>query len=230
MIIEKFTVTPFQQNTRIVVCAETREAICIDPGEKSAALFDFLAKTECELRAIALTHAHLDHIGGTSALHEKFPEAEIILHKDDETLYDNLPAQPLAMGIPPAQLEALGMNYENPPPLSRHWQHEEIFPVGNLRFNIRHTPGHSPGHVILIEENHRKIFSGDCIFENSIGRTDLPGGSFEQLIESIERDILALAEDFEIHPGHGAETTVGRERRLNPFLNGAYQTNAGRFG
>ena len=103
MIIETFVLTPFQQNTRIVACEETRKAICIDPGEQSDELVDFINSNDLELQAIALTHGHLDHIGGTNDLYKSFPEAEIILHKDDEDLYYGLPQQPLMMGIPPEQ-------------------------------------------------------------------------------------------------------------------------------
>lgn len=229
MIIEKFTITPFQQNSRVVVCEDTNKAICVDPGEKSDAIVEFINKNNYELQAITLTHGHLDHVGGVSCLHKLFPDAEIILHEDDEELYYNLPIQPLAMGMPTAQLEALGMKYDNPPKLSRNWKHNEIYEVGNLKFKVLHCPGHTRGHVILAEENHKKVFVGDCLFENSIGRTDLPGGSHEQLMESINNKILTLGDDFTVYSGHGAETTIGREKKLNPFLTGMYQMSRGRF-
>lgn len=223
MIIEKFTITPFQQNSRIVVCEATNKAICIDPGEKSGAIIDFIDKHKYQLQAITLTHAHLDHIGGTLWLHQAFPEAEIILHRSDEELYYNLPMQPLMMGIPPAQLKPLGFDYENPPKLSRNWEHGEIYQVGNLRFKILHCPGHTPGHIILAEEMHKKVFVGDCLFAGSIGRTDLPGGSMEQLMDSINKNILTLGDDFTVYSGHGNETTIGHEKQTNPFLTGTYQ-------
>ncbi len=229
MIIEKFTGTPFQQNTRVVVCEETKKAICIDPGEKSKQIVNFINDNDYELQAITLTHAHLDHVGGTLYLHEKFPEAEILLHKDDEELYYNLPLQPISMGMPPAQLEALGMKYENPPKLTRNWKHREVYKVGNLKFKVLHCPGHTKGHVVLAEETHKKVFVGDCLFEGSIGRTDLPGGSHEQLLESINENLLTLGDDFTVYSGHGNETTIGKEKQTNPFLTGAYQIGRGRF-
>ena len=98
----------------------------------------------------------------------------------------------------------------------------EIYPVGNLNFNIFHTPGHSPGHVVFFEENMRKIFDGDCLFAGSIGRTDLPGGDYDTLIKSITEKILTLGDDVVVHTGHGADTTVGNEKTYNPFLTGFY--------
>lgn len=229
MIIETFTITPFQQNTRVAVCEETRKAICIDPGEKCAEIVAFINSNDFELQAITLTHGHLDHVGGTFALHESFPGAEILLHKDDEDLYYGLPQQPLFMGMPPHQLKALGMEYETPPRLSRNWSDGEIYAVGNLRFKILHCPGHTRGHVVMAEEQERKVFVGDCLFEGSIGRTDLPGGDFEQLMDSISRNILTLGDDFTVYSGHGRETTIGQEKRTNPFLTGVYQMTRGRF-
>lgn len=229
MIIKTFTITPFQQNTRVVVCQETGKTICIDPGEKSAEIVDFINENKYELQAITLTHGHLDHVGGTFDLSESFPDAEIILHQDDEELYYNLPMQPLAMGVPPHQLEALGMKYENPPKLTRNWEHEEIYQVGNLRFKVLHCPGHTRGHIVLAEEMHKKVFVGDCLFEGSIGRTDLPGGSHEQLMDSINTNILTLGDDFTVYSGHGRETTIGHEKVTNPFLTGMYQMSRGRF-
>jgi len=229
MIIEKFVLTPFQQNTRVVACPETRRAICIDPGEASNELEDFLRENDYELQAIALTHGHFDHIGGTTALHKSFPQAEILLHEGDEDFYYGLPEQPLFLGIPRNQLQILGFEYETPPPLARNWQDGEIYEVGKLHFKVLHCPGHTRGHVVLAEETHKKVFVGDCLFEGSIGRTDLPGGSFEQLMDSINRKILTLGDDFTVYSGHGRETTVGREKLTNPFLTGEYQTTQGRF-
>lgn len=220
MIIETFITSPFQQNTRVLACEETRLAVCIDPGDDSPEIAAFIKDNNLELQAITLTHAHLDHIGGVSDLSRRYPNAEILLHKDDEELYYGLPEQPLFMGIPPHQLKALGLEFDAPPPLSRNWQDGEIYAVGKLNFKILHAPGHTLGHVILVEETRRKVFGGDCLFAGSIGRTDLPGGNYEQLIRSIREKILPLGDDFIVCTGHGEDTTVGRERISNPFLTG----------
>ena len=229
MIIETFVLTPFQQNTRVVVCEETRKAICIDPGEQSDEIVAFIDDNDFELQAITLTHAHFDHIGGVTDLRKSFPKAEILLHEDDEDLYYGLPQQPLFLGIPHGQLKTLGFEYENTPQLTRNWTDGEIYEVGKLRFKILHCPGHTRGHIVMAEESEKKVFVGDCLFEGSIGRTDLPGGNFEQLMDSIENKILALGDDFTVYSGHGRETTIGHEKKTNPFLTGVYKLKQGRF-
>ncbi len=223
MIIETFITTPFAQNTRVLGCEKTRRAVCVDPGDSAEIIAAYINENNFDLQAITLTHAHLDHIGGVSDLHKLFPEAEILLHQDDEDLYYSLPEQPLFMGIPQYQLKALGLDYEKPPRLTRYWQDGEVYAVGSLTFKILHCPGHTRGHIILAEEQLRKVFSGDCLFAGSIGRTDLPGGDYEQLINSINEKILPLGDDVTVYSGHGEETSIGRERQTNPFLTGAYQ-------
>ncbi len=229
MIVQRFVLTPFQQNTRVVVCEETRKAICIDPGEASDELVAYINDEGIELQAITLTHGHLDHIGGTTALHRSFPHSDIILHQGDEDLYYGLPQQPLFLGIQPEQMSALGFDYDAPPKLSRNWVDGETYAVGSLQFKIFHCPGHTRGHVVLAEETQKVVFVGDCLFAGSIGRTDLPGGSSEQLIDSIMTKILSLNDDFVVYSGHGPETTIGRERETNPFLNGGYQISKGKY-
>jgi hydroxyacylglutathione hydrolase len=223
MLIETFVLTPFQQNTRVIACDETRKAICIDPGEGAEELNAFIRDNHLELQAIALTHGHLDHIGGVSDLAKEFPDAEIILHRGDEEYYYGLPKQPLMMGLQPHQLAAMGMDYSQPPPLTRNWQHGEVYEVGRLRFSVRHCPGHTSGHAVFAEETENVVFVGDCLFLGSIGRTDLPGGDHDQLIESINEQILSLDDATIVYSGHGPETTVGNERNTNPFLTGQYQ-------
>lgn len=223
MKINTFIQTPFQQNTRVVSCGETGEAICIDPGEASPEVADHLKENGLNLKAVILTHGHLDHIGGTSFMHEQFPEAEVLIHRDEEDLYYALPQQPLMMGIQPHQLAALGFDYADPPSVTRNVEHGEVLEIGKLRFEIRHCPGHTLGHIVLAEHNEKAVFTGDCLFSGTIGRTDLPGGNYDRLIASINENVMSLADDFTVMCGHGPDTTVGRERANNPFLTGLYQ-------
>lgn len=229
MKIETFVLTPFQQNTRVVVCEKTSRAICIDPGEASPEIAEFIRKNNYTLQAVALTHGHLDHAGGAAYLKDEFPGADVIVHPDEEELYYGLPVQPLMLGIPQEALSSMGMEYAAPPKATRHWQDGETYELGELRFKVLHCPGHTRGHVVLAEESERKVFVGDCLFRGSIGRTDLPGGSYEQLMDSIANKILTLGDDMEVYSGHGEETTVGYEKANNPFLTGAYQISRGRF-
>ncbi len=230
MIIEEITVTAFQQHTRIIGCEKTKRAICIDPGDASKDIVRAIDKHGFELQAIACTHAHMDHIGGVAALKKLKPEANVIIHPADEFIYDALPNQPEWIGIPRAQWSALGFDYEQPPKADEHWSDGQVYKVGELTFKVIHCPGHTPGHVVLFEPSERKVFVGDCLFAGSIGRTDLPGGSTEQLMDSLFKKILPLGDDVEVYSGHGPTTTIGQERLTNPFLTGAYRIGtSGRF-
>jgi hydroxyacylglutathione hydrolase len=229
MIIEELTVTAFQQHTRIVGCETTRQAICIDPGDEAERIVETLERLGLNLQAIALTHAHLDHVGGVAALKKLKPAAKINLHKADEFMYDGLPEQPAWIGIPRAQWQALGFDFAAPPPVDEYWTDGQTYDVGELRFKVLHCPGHTPGHVVLYEPKEKKVFVGDVLFAGSIGRTDLPGGSTEQLLESIRTKLLSLDDDVTVYSGHGPLTTIGEERLTNPFLTGSYRFGGTRF-
>ena len=222
MIIEELTVTAFQQHTRILGCETTRQAICIDPGDEAERIVEMLERRSLNLQAIALTHAHLDHVGGVAALKKLKPDAKINLHKADEFMYDGLPEQPGWLGIPRAQWKLLGFDFEAPPPVDEYWSDGQAYNVGELQFQVLHCPGHTPGHVVLYEQKERKVFVGDVLFAGSIGRTDLPGGSTEQLLDSIKTKLLSLDDDVTVYSGHGPLTTIGDERLTNPFLTGRY--------
>jgi hydroxyacylglutathione hydrolase len=218
MIIEEITVTAFQQHTRILGCEETKQAICIDPGDEAERIVETLERHGLTLQAIALTHAHLDHVGGVAALKKLQPAAKINLHNGDEFMYRALPEQPSWIGIPRSQWAALGFVFEAPPAVDHYWADGEKYSVGKLEFEVRHCPGHTPGHVVLYEPTERKVFVGDVLFAGSIGRTDLPGGSMEQLLSSIKNKLMTLEDDVEVYSGHGPVTTIGEERLTNPFL------------
>jgi hydroxyacylglutathione hydrolase len=218
-----FVQTAFQQNCRIVSCPRTKKAICVDPGEPSPEVVEYINDGDLDLTAIVPTHGHLDHIGGVGFMHERFPNAQILLHRDEGPLYRSLPMQPRLMGIPEHQLQALGMDYQDPPAPTRHVENGDVLEVGDLRFELRHCPGHTPGHVVLVEHQAKTVFTGDCLFSGTIGRTDLPGGDHDQLIRSIRDNVLSLDDDFTVKCGHGPDTTVGEERIRNPFLNGIYR-------
>jgi len=229
MIIEELTVTAFQQHTRILGCEKTRQAICIDPGDEAERIVETLDRRGLNLQAIALTHAHLDHVGGVAALKKLKPDAKINLHKGDEFMYTGLPEQPAWIGIPRSQWAALGFVFEPPPPVDEYWTDSQTYDVGELQFEVRHCPGHTPGHVVLYEAKERKVFVGDVLFAGSIGRTDLPGGSTAQLLDSIKNKLLTLPDEVTVYSGHGPLTTIGEERLTNPFLTGVYNLRGTRF-
>lgn len=229
MIIKEITVTAFQQHTRIVACEKTRRAMCIDPGDDSIEIVQAIDEQELELQTIAVTHAHLDHIGGVTALKKLKPAADIMIHKADEFIYEALPEQAAWIGIPREQWPAFGFDFEAPPKADGYWEDGQTYQVGTLEFKVIHCPGHTPGHVVLFEPTVRKVFVGDVLFAGSIGRTDLPGGSSDQLMDSIMNKLLPLGDDVEVYSGHGPVTTIGQERLTNPFLTGLYKLGAGRI-
>jgi len=220
-----FVQTAFQQNCRVVYCTRAKKAICIDPGEPSDEVVEYIKDARLKLTAIIPTHGHLDHIGGVAFMHARFPNAEVLLHRDEEPLYRSLPLQRRLMGIPKHQLSVLGMDYDDPPDPSRFVENGEILEVGDLKFEIRHCPGHTPGHIVLVEHASKTVFTGDCLFSGTIGRTDLPGGNHEQLIASINTNVLSLPNDYTVACGHGPDTTVGAERENNPFLKDTIRTD-----
>ena len=229
MIIETVTVTAFQQHTRILGCEKTKRALCIDPGDDSEEIVRAIDKHGLELEVIAVTHAHLDHVGGVTALKRLRPNARIMMHRADEFIYEALPEQPAWIGIPRSQWSAMRMTFEPPPKVDEYFEDDGKLRVGELEFQVLHCPGHTPGHVVLFAPGERKVFVGDVLFAGSVGRTDLPGGSTEQLMASIHDKLLPLGDDVEVFSGHGPVTTIGEERMNNPFLTGVYELGGGRF-
>jgi glyoxylase-like metal-dependent hydrolase (beta-lactamase superfamily II) len=201
----------FAENCYLVVDDEARQCVIVDPGEEAGLILHKIAETGATPVGIWLTHAHLDHVLGVGRLVAE-TGVPVWLHPADRPLYDAVPEQ--------AKWFGLGASPPLPVP-DRAMVHGEHLSVGTLRFGIRHAPGHSPGSVCLI--GHGVVFTGDVLFAGSVGRTDLPGGDGETLIASIERELLPLPDDTILYSGHGPESTIGRERRTNPFLTGAYR-------
>ena len=210
MRIVQITNGQFVQNCYLVIDEATAQCAVIDPGEDAELIADQLRATGANLVAIWLTHAHLDHILGVPRL-KADSGAPVYLHPGDRMLYDHAPEQAFAFG----------MRAERLPPPDRELAHGDELRIGGLEFRVRHVPGHSPGSVVFAGQG--VAFGGDVLFQGSIGRTDLPGGDFDTLLKSIERELLTLPDSTIVYSGHGPETTVGRERRANPFLTGAYR-------
>jgi hydroxyacylglutathione hydrolase len=207
----------FVENCYLVVDEAAGECAVVDPGEEAGLILRKLAATGAKPVAIWLTHAHLDHVLGVPSVVAE-TGVPVWLHPADRPLYDAVPEQAAWFGLAAPPL----------PSPDREFAHGEAVRVGGLVFQVRHTPGHSPGSVCLVGQEAGGggggiVLGGDVLFAGSIGRTDLPGGDFDTLIGSIERELLSLPDDTIVYTGHGPETTVGRERRSNPFLTDAHR-------
>jgi len=211
IIIETQAAPPFFKNGFVVSCSLTNDAVIIDPGDEVNGLVDYVRRHHLNVRHILLTHAHLDHVTGVGAAKQAFP-VPVHLHRDDLFLYEGVAEQ--------AQM--FGLTAERQPPIDAFYQPGEVISFGTCAARPYHTPGHCPGGVCLqigdAGAPALDLFVGDTLFAGSIGRTDLPGGDYDTLIESIRRVLFAFGDDARVHPGHGPSTTIGEERRTNPFL------------
>ena len=203
MEIHSFQVTPFFENCFVV--RDGGEALVIDPGDVSPKMLRLLAG--CTVRAIVNTHCHCDHCGGNAELKAK-TGADLLIHRDELPLLRSMDVQAQMFGIQVAP---------SPDP-DRFMNEGDVLTVGAASFKVLHAPGHSPGHVVLVGEG--VAFVGDVLFAGSIGRTDLPGGDYGQLLNSIRTKLMGLPDETVVYSGHGPETTIGVERRSNPFLVG----------
>lgn len=200
----------FLENCYLVADRTRSLAVLVDPGEEAGRFLSELRRRKWSLEAIWLTHAHIDHIMGVRPIREAH-QVPIYLHPADRPLYDGLPEQGRWMGI----------DLSAPPPPDRELVPGQSVSVGDINFEVRHVPGHSPGHVAFV--GHGMIIGGDVLFNGSIGRTDLPGGDFSTLMHSIQAEFLSRPDSTIVYSGHGPETTIGVERVSNPFLTGAYR-------
>jgi glyoxylase-like metal-dependent hydrolase (beta-lactamase superfamily II) len=210
MIIHSRAVPPFQKNGFVVACERTRQGVMIDPGDEVDALLDVVRASRIDVSLILLTHAHLDHITGVAAA-KRALGAPVYLHRDDLPLYEHVEEQGAMFGI----------RVERQPDVDAFYDGGSLL-FGDYEVRVHHTPGHCPGGVCLqigpkgTAGEH--LFVGDTLFASSIGRTDLPGGDYETLLHSITRVLFALGDAAIVHPGHGPDTTIGRERAANPFV------------
>jgi hydroxyacylglutathione hydrolase len=205
MIVRSFSGGAFAQNGYVVSCAGSGKGVLVDPGAAVGEMLKAVRDQELEIERIVLTHAHLDHVEGVARA-KRETGAPVLLHPDDEPLYH----------AAPTQAQWFGVEIEAPPPVDRHLSAGDRIRFGGCELEVRFTPGHAPGHVILVGDGAALV--GDCVFQGSIGRTDLPGGDFQTLMRSIRAEILTLPDETVLYSGHGPETTVGHERATNPFL------------
>ncbi len=206
MIVKKLVVGPFASNCYIIGSDSNKEGVIIDPGADAEEILKNVKELGLDTKFIVLTHGHIDHIGALKEVKEA-TGAEVAIHTDEaKSLHEH------------SLSRVFGLSYPSPPPPDRLLKGGDSIDIGDLHLLVLHTPGHSPGGICLLGEG--VVFSGDTLFNHGIGRYDLPGGNYSQLINSIYTKLMILADDTIVYPGHGPETTIGTERRVNPFLSG----------
>lgn len=209
MIHEQFAVGPFQCNCSILACEKTGEAVVVDPGGEAPRLIKALEDGGFKVKYLLHTHAHLDHVGATEDV-QKAKGGQVCLHRDDQFLYDNVAMQASLFGLPAFTV----------PAVDHYILDKDNFEFGTYRAEALHTPGHTPGSVSFLVDTEKgpELFTGDTLFMGSIGRTDLWGGDYDQIISSIREKLLPLDDRTRVHAGHGGSSTIGMEKKRNPFL------------
>ncbi len=209
LVFDSLETGPLMTNCYIVGDSETKEAAVVDPGGHVGAIRSALDRSKLKCKYIVNTHSHFDHVGGNQEL-KKATGAEILIHAAEAPMLSQLANQGRMFGI----------TVENSPKPDRTIDEGDVLEVGALCLEVLHTPGHSSGSVCLVIKGEEKILVGDLIFQGSVGRTDLPGGSMSQLVKNIKEKIFTHPDATKLYPGHGPATSVGIEKRTNPFLNG----------
>lgn len=208
MLIATFPVGPLGCNCSIIACPETNEAAVVDPGGDADKIIDVLTAKGLKVTHLLHTHAHFDHIAGSRQMREK-TGAKICLHKGDSWLYENLNMQGALFGF----------NFDKPLAVDHFLDDEEEVQIGKMKAKVLHTPGHTPGSLCFsLQGKDSLLLAGDTLFQQSIGRTDLWGGSFEDIIKSIKGRLFTLDDSTAVIAGHGPNTTIFDERRHNPFV------------
>ncbi len=205
MLIKKMEVGNLMSNCYIVGCQDTSEAVVIDPGAEPDTILAVLEENNLKVKYIINTHGHVDHVGANEPV-KKATNADILIHKEDAPLFSNS-QENLSMYVG-------GELLLSPP--ERLLEEGDTITFGNITLKVIHTPGHTRGGISL--HGDQVVFTGDTLFAGSIGRTDLPGGDYQQIISSIKEKILPLGDDIKVYPGHGPVSTVAREKKTNPFL------------
>jgi hydroxyacylglutathione hydrolase len=207
--IDYLTVGPFQSNCYIVTCTETNDAIIVDAGDEGPRILAAVDQLGVNVTTVVNTHAHLDHVSGLPEVVDAL-KVPVFMHRDDMPIYDAVQEQAIMFGLkPPRQID-----------ISRYLVDGDTVTVGNLEAEVLLTPGHSPGSVCLgfWKTNPPCLIAGDVLFQGSIGRTDLPGGDHDTILRTLSERFVPMADDTVVYPGHGPDTTIGIEKKTNPFL------------
>lgn len=208
MIFESVVVGPLGVNCFILGCRESKAGVVVDPGADAERIIAKIGELGLDIRYVINTHGHFDHVGGNRWLVEA-TGAQLMIHRDD-VHFLNRAADAAA---------TYGLATENSPSPDLLLEDGQTIEFGSCRLEVFHTPGHTPGGCCLYLAGEKKVISGDTLFAESVGRTDFPGSSHRDLIDSIRAKLLTLPDDVQVFPGHGPATTIGRERRYNPYLN-----------